>query len=92
MLHVIDVVYAGDFRLQLTFSNGCCGIADLAEVLTGPVFQVLQSRDVFSRFRLEGHTVVWENGADLAPEYLHQLVVAANHDDNLSEIGVAIHE
>jgi hypothetical protein len=32
----------------------------------------------FMNFRIEGHTLSWENGADFAPEYLHGLVQASS--------------
>ena len=28
----------------------------------------------FKNFKLEGHTLMWPNGADFAPEYLHALM------------------
>jgi hypothetical protein len=30
--------------------------------------------EYFKNFRLEGHTLAWENGADFAHEYLRALV------------------
>ncbi len=60
------------YRVEVTFSNGQSGVADLAESLIGPVFERLKDSAEFSRFRLDEEldTLVWENGADLAPEYL----------------------
>ncbi len=74
MLHIIAAEYLGEHRIRLAFNDGSGGIADLAGLLDGPVFRPLQDAEVFRRFRLEGHTVVWDNDADLAPEYLHALV------------------
>jgi hypothetical protein len=38
------------------------------------MFQPLVDTNYFKSFRIEGHTLSWENGADFAPEYLHSLV------------------
>jgi hypothetical protein len=40
------------------------------------VFEPLRDPAVFSQFTIhpEFHTLVWENGADLAPEFLHDHV------------------
>ena len=49
---------------------------DLSRELTGPVFDALRDDDLFSRVEVHSlfHTVTWPNGADLAPEYLLDLL------------------
>jgi len=46
---------------------------DLAQDLEGEVFGPLRDKRRFRRFRVdpELETVVWENGAGLAPEFLY---------------------
>ncbi len=41
--------------------------------LVGVVFQPLHDIDFFKRFSVKHNTIEWENGADLAPEYLFSL-------------------
>ncbi|MEW6755801.1 MAG: DUF2442 domain-containing protein [Candidatus Latescibacterota bacterium] len=45
--------------------------------LWGPVFETLKDAEQFRRFEVSEvlHTIRWENDADLAPEYLHDLMV-----------------
>ncbi|MDD4890057.1 MAG: DUF2442 domain-containing protein [Phycisphaerae bacterium] len=76
ILHVTQAEYRGGYRIWLRFSDGTEGEADLTDHLDGPVFKPLRDRRAFARLRLDPEldTVVWENGADLAPEYLRQLV------------------
>ena len=76
ILHVIGAEHAGGHRLHLWFNDDTNGDVDLSGLLTGPIYQPLQSLDYFKRFRLEGHTVAWENGADFAPEYLQGLILS----------------
>lgn len=76
-LHVDRAEHISDHRLHLWFNDGTDGEIDLSDKLDGPIFEPLKDPSFFSRFRVEGHTVVWENGADFAPEYLHSLVHAA---------------
>jgi len=45
---------------------------DFRQWLDGPVFEPLRDRQYFRRFFLEGGTVVWPNGADIAPETLYE--------------------
>ncbi len=74
ILHVTSARYLADHRLQLGFNDGTEGEVDLANSLDGPIFEPLQDLEFFRRFRLEGHTLAWENGADFAPEFLHELI------------------
>jgi Protein of unknown function (DUF2442) len=73
-LHVVRAEYVADHRIHLWFSDDSDGHVDLAPVLNGPIFERLKDPVFFRQFRLEGHAIAWENGADFAPEYLHKLV------------------
>ena len=81
---VIRAKYDGAFRIHLTFNDNVQGTVDLEGWLEGPIFQPLKDRNYFERFFLEGGTVVWPNGADIAPETLYEAVQqapAAQHRD-----------
>ena len=68
---VVEAEYVSDFKIRLVFNDGVSGVVDFADWLEGPVFEPLKDHDYFSSFFLEGGTVVWPNGADIAPETLH---------------------
>lgn len=76
-LHVLEAKYLHDFMIWLRFDNGAEGEIDLADKLEGEVFEPLQDVAEFQKFRVDPvlETVVWENGADLAPEYLYKHTV-----------------
>jgi hypothetical protein len=76
IMHVTRAEYISGHRVHLWFNDGSDGEVDLAGVLAGPIFEPLRDVNYFQQFRLEGHTLAWENGADFAPEYLHALVHA----------------
>jgi hypothetical protein len=59
------------------FSDGIEGTIDFTEWLSGPVFEPLKNRTYFARFCIAGGTVSWPNGADIAPETLHERVKAS---------------
>lgn len=77
-LHVVDAKYCSGFRIWLRFSNGTEGEVDLESQLFGPMFEPLRDLVQFRTMRCDpdANTIVWDNGADLAPEFLHELVVA----------------
>jgi Protein of unknown function (DUF2442) len=76
MIRVTEAKWVRGYVLHLRFSDGAEGDVDLQEDLEGPVFEALKDVDVFKSFRVhpELHTVVWPNGADFAPEFLHAQV------------------
>ena len=74
---VVRAEYRGEFKIWLVFNDGIEGTVDFADWLSGPIFEPLKDRDDFARFFIEGGTVVWPNGADIAPETLHQRAKAS---------------
>lgn len=46
-------------------------VLDFERWLEGPVFEPLRDLTFFRRFFVEGGTVAWPNGADIAPETLY---------------------
>jgi len=74
---VIRAKYDGSFRIHFTFSDNVQGTVDLQSWLEGPIFEPLKDRSYFQRFFIDGGTVVWPNGADIAPETLYEAVKLA---------------
>ena len=74
-LHVTKAEALGGYRLRLTFNEGTVGEVDLTSELEGEIFEPLKDPEQFKKFRVdpEMETLAWENGADLAPEYLYEL-------------------
>lgn len=68
---VIRAEYRGAFRIHLTFSDEAEATVDFQQWLEGPVFEPLKDPVYFQRFFIDGGTVVWPNGADIAPETLY---------------------
>ncbi len=74
--HVVEASYVKEYVLRLRFADGREGEIDLQGELAGEIFEPLKDPNYFQRFHVhpELHTVVWPNGADLAPEYLYSLL------------------
>jgi hypothetical protein len=71
--HVKEAKYLHDYIIWLRFDDGAIGEIDLKEELYGEVFEPLRDLAAFKSFRVdpELETVVWDNGADIAPEFLY---------------------
>lgn len=72
--YVTRADYRGGFRIHLTFNDESEGTVDFRAWLRGPVFEPLKAPTYFRRFFLDGGTVAWPNGADIAPETLYESV------------------
>lgn len=74
---ITAVEHLGGHHLRLTFADGFVGDVDLSERLkapNGPMFQPLEDVAYFAKVAVDPElgTVVWPNGADLAPDVLHE--------------------
>jgi Protein of unknown function (DUF2442) len=74
---VVRAEYRGGFRIHLAFNDASEGTVDFEAWLDGPVFEPLKNTPYFRRFFIEGGTVVWPNGADIAPETLYAAAQAS---------------
>lgn len=75
---VMEARYLGGYRVWLHFRDGTRGEIDLESHLKGPVFEPLKDISFFRTFVVhpEARTLVWPNGADIAPETLHDNIRA----------------
>ena len=76
MPKLVEARHLRDYVIWVRFNDGTEGEVDLAETLDGPIFEPLLNPEFFSSFTLnpELHTLVWPNGADVAPEFLYERV------------------
>ena len=71
-------------RVWLRFADGEEGEVDLSRYLNyGPVFGPLADDGFFRKLRVEGGTIAWPNGADVAPERLHELLVGYHQQPDI---------
>ena len=73
-LHVEEARYLRDYVIWVKFNNGLEGEVDLESELTGEIFGPLKDKKLFRSFKIDPvlETIVWDNGADLAPEFLRE--------------------
>ena len=74
--HIVEARYVAEHVVWLRFRDGTAGEIDLKPVLEGPIFEPLRDLETFKQFQIhpEFQTLVWDNGADIAPEFLHDNV------------------
>ncbi|MGH2561130.1 MAG: DUF2442 domain-containing protein [Thermomicrobiales bacterium] len=70
---VVDVKVVKPYVVEVTFDDGVQRHVDLESMLWGKVFEPLRDPEFFAQVRVDPElgTIVWPNGADLAPEILY---------------------
>jgi len=75
--YVTSIAYKHDYVYHVAFNDGLEGDVDFAEYVgSGPVFEPLKDLEFFRQARIEGDTIAWPNGADIAPETLYERMEA----------------
>lgn len=81
--NVVRAAYDKAFRIHVTFNDGTEAVVDFEPWLAGPVFEPLKQTTYFKKFFIDGGTVAWPNGADIAPETLYEAAIAARSNTAL---------
>jgi Protein of unknown function (DUF2442) len=68
---VTKAKYVKDYLIEIKFNDGTKKTIDFKDWLSGPVFKPLRNKAYFKRFFIDGPTIAWPNGADIAPETLY---------------------
>lgn len=68
---VTAVVPRNDYLLDITFSNGECGVLDMKPYLDFGVFNRIKDSESFEKVTVAFDTIEWESGADLDPEFVY---------------------
>lgn len=68
-----EASYVGDYKIRVAFQDGITSDIDISDCLWGELFEPLKDKSVFKHLRFDNEirTVVWPNGADLAPEFIY---------------------
>ena len=74
---ILEARHVRDHVVWVRCRDGSSGEVDLRPIMRGPVFKPLEDVEFFRRFVIDPvfHTLTWPNGADVAPEFLHDSVV-----------------
>jgi len=68
---VVKADYVKDYILSITFDDGVKKEVDISKWFKGPMFAPLKNKIYFKNFFIDGYTISWPNGADIAPESLY---------------------
>ncbi len=68
---VVGARHVSGFIISARFDDGTEKCIDISQWFKGPVFEPLKDPKLFKKFFIEGGTLSWPNGVDIAPEALY---------------------
>jgi len=72
---VTKIEYKNRYVFHVEFDDGANGDVDFEEYIQkGPIFNPLRDLNFFRKAVIDGGTISWPNGADIAPERLYEKV------------------
>ena len=78
LLKLTEARYLKKYQLFLKFNDHSSGVVDLKDKIfheTRDLFRDLEDQNFFQNFKLDRWTIHWGNGLDLAPEFLHEMML-----------------
>lgn len=78
LLKLTEARYLKEYQLFLKFNDQSSGVVELKDKIFNDardLFRDLEDPNFFQNIQLDKWTIHWENGLDLAPEFLHELML-----------------
>lgn len=88
ILEITKATYLDGYKISLVFNHTIERIVNLEGELEGEIFEPLKDMDYFKAFFIDCGTISWENGADIAPEYL--FFISQRAGENVSDDEIEI--
>jgi hypothetical protein len=79
---VTKATHVSGFVIATRFDDGAERHVDISQWFKGPVFKPLKDPKFFKSFFVEGGTLAWPNGVDIAPEALYEAADVRTRDKN----------
>ncbi len=82
MVKITKVKVLENYRLEVAFDDGACGVVDLSELVGKGVFALWRDPHVFEEVRIGSlGELVWEDKIDLCPDSLYLKVTGKKPED-----------
>ncbi len=85
MIRILKATVIEDYKIEISFSDGAKGVADLSSLVKSELFGKLSDKEAFSRFRIvrEGRALSWDEDLELCSDSLYLKVTGKRPEDIL---------
>ena len=82
MIKITRVSVMANYRLEVAFDDGVCGVVDLSDLVGKGVFTLWRDPHVFEQVQIVSFgELVWLDKIDLCPDSLHLKVTGKKPED-----------
>jgi hypothetical protein len=82
MVKITTVKVLQDYRLELAFNDGVCGVVDLSDLVGKGVFTLWRDPSAFEQVRIGPFgELVWRDQVDLCPDSLYLRATGKRPED-----------
>ncbi|MDB5209592.1 MAG: hypothetical protein JWQ30_419 [Sediminibacterium sp.] len=85
-MKVQDVIYKGNYSIQVSFDDGTMGIVDLSDLVQKGIFEELMDQSIFAKVYTTGYSIAWSEELEIDATAIYAELSGKNPADAFTSI------